>query len=287
MLDKSHENRVRRHAERQGWRLVRNPSRTPTAPQFGQYRLARRDAGVMPEHHGYPYTLQQAQDALGRAPGATRRPYGIPPGAVAGSAVEPPLMPSAAQPVLSAVVGRNGDLMADVCRMWISPTDTVLDATYGKGLMWRGAGREPDIRHDLALDGVDLRALPEADSSVDVVVLDPPYRPHFGGTSTRMHDRYGLQHVESIEDVLSLYRQGIHEASRVLRPGGRLLTKCADMTLSNRLRLVHVDILSMLPGASLELSDMFVLVNRDRIPGRGLQRRARRAHSYLMVAVQS
>ncbi|MFA4897670.1 hypothetical protein [Microbacterium sp.] len=174
--------------------------------------------------------------------------------------------------------------MAEVTRMWISPDDVVLDATYGQGRMWRGAGREPDIRHDLALDDVDLRALPEDDGSVDVVVLDPPYRPHFGGTSTRMHERYVLHHVKSIEDVLSLYRQGIHEAARVLRPGGRLLVKCQDMTLSNRLHLVHVDILGMLDSDGLDLADMFVLLNRDRIPGRGLQRRARRAHSYLLIA---
>lgn len=133
---------------------------------------------------------------------------------------------------------------------------------------------------------MDLRALPEPDASVDVVVLDPPYRPHFGGTSTRMHDRYGLGHVETIEDVLALYRGGIHEAGRVLRPGGRLLVKCQDMTLSGRLNLAHVDILGMLPAAGLALADMFVLVNRDRIPGRGLQRRARRAHSYLLVAAR-
>lgn len=239
----------------------------------------------MPEA-GYPFTLSQVERTLERTPAAARRPLAPPPGSVVGSAADPPLTPSVELPVLSAIVGRNGDLMREVCRMWITTSDVVLDATHGKGLMWRGAGRLPDITHDLAQDGVDLRALPEDDASVDVLVLDPPYRPHFGGTSTRMHDRYGLSHVETIEDVLTLYRGGIHEAGRVLRPGGRLLVKCADMTLSGRLNLTHVDILGMLPGAGLALADMFVLVNKERIPGRGLQRRARRSHSYLLVAVR-
>jgi hypothetical protein len=69
----------------------------------------------------------------------------------------------------------NGPLIAAAATLWIKPDDLVIDATYGRGKFWTCYRPERLVMHDIALDGVDFRHLPEADRSVDAVVFDPPY----------------------------------------------------------------------------------------------------------------
>ena len=78
--------------------------------------------------------------------------------------------------VLSVVQGRNAELIAQAASLWIRPQDLVMDVTLGRGLWWTQYQHDGDfIGHDIALDGVDFRSLPEKTGSVDVVTFDPPY----------------------------------------------------------------------------------------------------------------
>jgi hypothetical protein len=84
----------------------------------------------------------------------------------------------------------NGHLIADAAKLHISPDAVVLDPTYGRGTWWTVFRPAHLIAHDLHLDGVDFRALPEPDDAVDVVAFDPPYK--LNGTPTPAVDaRYG------------------------------------------------------------------------------------------------
>ncbi len=76
--------------------------------------------------------------------------------------------------VISVVIGTNADLIAAVSALWIVDGDVVLDPTWGQGAFWRLGSPDGLIAHDLKTDGIDFRKLPEADTSVDVVVFDPP-----------------------------------------------------------------------------------------------------------------
>jgi hypothetical protein len=83
------------------------------------------------------------------------------------------VLPGTVQSVVKART--NGPLIAAVAVLWIRDGDRVLDVTYGRGNFWTKFRPEHLTTHDLTLDGVDFRHLPEDDNSVDVVVFDPPY----------------------------------------------------------------------------------------------------------------
>src|SRR4051812_26056261 len=78
----------------------------------------------------------------------------------------------------SVITGSNADLIAAIAPLYL--TGSVLDVTYGKGMWWRRFQPDPFGHHDIALDGVDFRALPHADGSWSAVCFDPPYVPRQG-----------------------------------------------------------------------------------------------------------
>lgn len=192
------------------------------------------------------------------------------------------------RPVRSALTGSNSDLIAEASLLWIVDDDLVLDATYGQGAFWTLYPPRRLIAHDIKTDGVDFRNLPEKDDTIDVMVLDPPYRPSHGSESAEHYaDAYGLTiAIDTINDVLALYEAGIREAWRVLRPGGRILVKCQDMSYSGRLHLVHLDVLRLILDAGFDFADEFILVGGGG-PTRTEHRqdRARRCHSVLWVGM--
>lgn len=102
-------------------------------------------------------------------------------------------------PILPSVFqGTNADLMAAVAPYYL--TGSVLDVTYGEGKWWDRFRPDPFTFHDLyKVDGVDFRALPEADATVDTVTFDPPYVIS-GGISTGSALAVGFQNRYGIGD---------------------------------------------------------------------------------------
>lgn len=79
---------------------------------------------------------------------------------------------------LNTVCTSNEEGFARVLTLYARPGATIADPTFGNGRFWRNVDQSLyDIRAtDLACDDTDLRALPYEDDSLDMVVLDPPYR---------------------------------------------------------------------------------------------------------------
>lgn len=193
-------------------------------------------------------------------------------------------------PVLSARVGDNAASFADVARLYLDPTDLVLDTTYGFGRFWRHVDPFPRrvVRMDLyaTWDVVaDYRCLPFAAETFDAVVYDPPYK---NGTSHDMNedqDGYAnnLRPERGVHAVNAMYEASIAEAWRVLRPVGVLICKGMDQVESGRTHLfMHSP--AMLPSPLWEVEDVFVVVRKGKPAMRHpYQRHARKAHSYFAV----
>ena len=189
---------------------------------------------------------------------------------------------------------RNGPLIAAVAKLWIDPEDVVLDVTYGRGRFWTDFTPGTLLTHDIALDGVDFRKLPEADNSVDVVAFDPPYVSTGGrrtSTIPDFNDRYGLTDApKSPLETSQLMAEGIAECARVLKRGGRLLVKVSDYISSGKYHIGQHYALSAGLAEGLEVADCFIhysgtgpqpTENLDGTPRK--QVHSRRAHSFLIV----
>lgn len=198
----------------------------------------------------------------------------------------------------------NGPLLATVAQLWMAPDDLVLDATYGRGAFWTLYRPARLIAHDLELDGVDCRALPEGDGTVDVVVFDPPYIPQGGRETSTLAsrgrhragdgntrasggflERYGLvDGPRSVAELDALFSGGMAEAHRVLRPGGRLLVKCMDYVNSGR--YVQGRHKVVLGAGALGFRQVDEFVHYSGLgpqPVVDEQQHSRRAHSFLCV----
>ncbi len=198
--------------------------------------------------------------------------------------------------VFSAYQGTNDAVFPHVLALYVRPSSTVADVTYGRGVFWKDV---PKDRYKLlATDikaGVDCRSLPYHDVSIDCVVFDPPYMHTPGGTAHVNHQNYENYYANNVaadgtgkkyhEAVLDLYFKTAHEAKRVLKPEGIFIVKCGDEVCANQQRLTHVELINEFTSHGFVVEDLFVLLRNNR-PGvsRILQQvHARKNHSYFLV----
>lgn len=201
-------------------------------------------------------------------------------------------------PILPSVfVGTNADLMLAVAPYYL--TGSVLDVIYGEGKWWDRFTPEPFTFHDLhKVDGVDFRALPEADGSVDTVCYDPPYVISGGESSVAdFQDRYGIGQRNlgplSRKGGTSAFEQlivdGLLEALRVA--GEWVLVKCMEFSQGAHVqpwRCFH-DIPHLVTTSALAAGwwkhDQIVHYTGSGPGGHNIfdPKRARRHHSYLIV----
>lgn len=189
----------------------------------------------------------------------------------------------------------NGSLLAIAAALWIRPGDLVVDVTYGRGNFWTRYRPERLVAHDLIVDGVDFRHLPEDDASVDVVVFDPPYIPQGGRETSTLKARYAsggeflyryglFDGPRSVRELKELHAAGIKEAARVLAPRGRLLVKCMDYISGGRFNTGHHHVVSAALALGLEQVDEFIHHSGlGPQPPRPNQYHSRRAHTFLCV----
>jgi hypothetical protein len=200
----------------------------------------------------------------------------------------------------SAHTGNNDEMFARVAYLYIPQGARVADVTYGKGVFWRlvPEGHCEVIPSDVTT-GIDCRALPYSDESIDAVVLDPPYMHTPGGTAHQGHQNFEQYYRNNggeaapLDDpskkyhdaVLDLYYKAGKEAWRVLRDSGIFIVKCQDEVCANKQRLTHVELINEFATYGFVCEDLFVLVRNNK-PGvsRVLKQvHARKNHSYFLV----
>jgi len=189
-------------------------------------------------------------------------------------------------PILAAQVCDNAPVFADILKLYAHTDAEIADVTYGKGAFWRDVNESLYNLHATdIMDGTDYRSLPYGDSSMDMVVLDPPYMGHNGGKDYAIARNYNVDVPKYNKDYIpNLYFGGINEAHRVLENGGKLVVKMQDEIQSGKQNMNHVTIINHCVENGFRVEDLFVVVQK-RVPmmRHPYQKHARKNHSYFVV----
>jgi hypothetical protein len=162
------------------------------------------------------------------------------------------------------------------------------DATYSKGIFYRGSISKPCLRYDITPQSSDVVQANAENLPLDVeqirsIILDPPFLVRSNETSL-IKARFG--EYKDYHALLQGYRRMISEAYRVLTFGGKLIFKCQDMVNSGKQHWTHVYVYDMAVRVGFYPKDLFVLLAKSRMVSprwNGNQVHARKFHSYFWV----
>jgi DNA modification methylase/ParB-like chromosome segregation protein Spo0J len=188
--------------------------------------------------------------------------------------------------VYASYVGNNDLLMERATRLYLKDGDRVADVTWGKGVFWRQVdiSRFDFHRSDLLTCPEaphDFTNLPYESESFDAVVFDPPYIHHPGELTNYRNSETtpGYYH----DEIIDLYRKGMTQARRILKPGGYLFVKCMDEVESGVQRRGHIEVWEIAKQLGLSDQDMFLLTQKSPPQIQHPQRHARKNCSFLWV----
>lgn len=212
--------------------------------------------------------------------------------------------------LVSAHIGGNAEIFPKILELHVPEGATIADVTWGKGVFWQKVpeGMYNVKPSDISM-GIDCRKLPYEDSSVDAVVLDPPYMEGFyrkqadqkAGSNTHAAFRENYSNGDEINEnttltgtkkwhgaVTDLYFKAGIEAKRVLKKNGVLIVKCQDEVSAGKQWLTHVEIINEYANYGYYAKDLFVVVrtNKPSVSRLLKQVHARKNHSYFIVFVK-
>ncbi len=174
-----------------------------------------------------------------------------------------------------------------------------VDLTYGKGTLSKTLGKDAKIKFDAGdtehglLPGVQyadaLKGYPISNSSKNLVVADPPFIIKSKGTKSLPKEalRYGW--FTSRDEASKMYEAVMSEASRMLKPGGKLLYKIQNSRPEIGPRIKGTDRRTIFDarGKSIDHArkyDLYVVDEESiqALPGRGIMGTTAQDTNYLV-----
>lgn len=206
---------------------------------------------------------------------------------------------------MSAHISGNAEVFPQILDLHVPDGAKIADVTYGTGVFWKKVDltRYELLPSDIA-NGIDCRALPYENESLDAIVIDPPYmegllrtkKDHKAGSGSHSAFREYYSNGDEVNHdgpkwhgaVSDLYYKAGAEAIRVLKDKGIAIVKCQDEVSANRQWLTHVEIINHYESLGFYTKDLFVIVRQNKAAIARLKKQvhARKNHSYFLVFVK-
>ena len=194
--------------------------------------------------------------------------------------------------IVTAKVGDNSILFPDALKLFAKNNDRIIDMTWGKGVFWKNVdcSNYQLIKNDIDISRGDIhfdfRNTPYEDESFDMVVLDPPYASRSSNKNSFVGSLYNNanHHLDTVEDVLKFYLDGMTESFRLLKKNGYLMVKCMDEISGGKQKRNHISIWNDALNLGFIDEDLFILVqNKNPVMRHKYQLHARKNNSFLWV----
>jgi DNA modification methylase len=190
------------------------------------------------------------------------------------------------KPIFTARVGKNNVLFYDILKLYVPNGSVIADVTYGDGHFWEDIpeSRYKVLKFDIKT-GIDLRKLPYDSSSIDALVIDPPYA-HNSTAPIKINiaQRYNLNSVIGRINIRELYIEGAREGYRVLKDNAILIVKCQDEIEGGKQIWNHIILIAETEKLGYSCVDLFVLIQISKpVLRHKYQKHARKNHSYFLI----
>lgn len=189
--------------------------------------------------------------------------------------------------------GNDADLIEKMIVLYSKNQTVIVDVCCSGRVFWKGSSRKiigvdinPAVKPDIVADFAHLPMLD--DSSVDIVVFDPPHLPEQAASknsSKLWETRYGITQRNKGDNVSPLFDQFFKEASRYIKPDGIVLAKIADLVHNHKYQWQHVDLILSGRSNGFTPCDLIVKTRKTGLHSSKWvnQKHARKFHCYWIV----
>lgn len=193
---------------------------------------------------------------------------------------------------IRSVSDSQTEIIKNILKLHVPGGKIDCDATFSKGLFYKdGDIALPHYRFDIAPKFKDVicsdcRNLPLLDSSINCMILDPPFLATKGkslasDSGNIINKRFGVYPDE--KSLHQFYADSIAEAYRVLNDKGILIFKCQDKVSSGKQYMSHVFIANSAISCGFYPKDLLILTSKSRLTVKWQmkhQKHARKYHCY-------
>ena len=186
------------------------------------------------------------------------------------------------------VFDNEQELLKVLIDLHMGGQDIELDPMYNKGHFYTNGVNDPKLKYDLTPSSLfvkqgDATNLPLEDSSIERMILDPPFLFGLHGQAKNFGSSKRYTIFPTFKELEDCYLGILKESKRLLKPKGILIFKCQDYT-DSRTTMTHALVYNWATELGFYAKDLAILVKPNKVyNGNTTQRHLRKIHTYFWV----